>query len=71
MAARKKVFKKVFISWSGENSKKIAISLKETLENNIFKDTGLECFVSDVDISSGDDWWEIIKTELTNSFQFL
>ena len=64
MATRRKIYKKIFISWSGDNSKQIARALKDSLENTIFKDTGLECFVSDVDISSGDDWWNKIKTEL-------
>lgn len=58
--------KKIFISWSGENSKEIAKALKEVLEEHIFNGTGLECFVSDIDISSGDDWWNKIKRELTN-----
>lgn len=64
MTGQRKEYKKIFISWSGENSKEIAKNLKDVLENFIFKDTGLECFVSDVDISSGDDWWNKIKTEL-------
>lgn len=55
---------KIFISWSGRNSKRIAIALKETLENKIFASTDLECFVSTVDIASGDDWWNKIKKEL-------
>lgn len=64
MAGPRKDYKKIFISWSGDNSKEIAKALKNTLENEIFKDSGLECFVSDIDISSGDDWWNKIKTEL-------
>lgn len=55
---------KIFISWSGKNSKKIAIELKEILEKKIFASTDLECFVSTVDIASGDDWWNKIKKEL-------
>lgn len=57
---------KIFISWSGDNSKTIACALKDRLENGIFNSTGLECFVSEMDISSGDDWWNKIKTELNN-----
>lgn len=57
-------YKKVFISWSGTNSKTIARELKNVLQNIIFTSTGLDCFVSDVDISSGDDWWQKIRTEL-------
>ena len=52
---------KIFISWSGKNSKKIAIELKKSLEKEIFATSGLECFVSTVDIASGDDWWNKIK----------
>lgn len=55
---------KIFISWSGKNSKKIAIELKEILEKKIFSSTDFECFVSTVDIASGDDWWNKIKKEL-------
>lgn len=58
------IHKKIFISWSGDNSKQIAIELKNILQTNIFKETGLECFVSDIDITSGDDWWNKIKKEL-------
>lgn len=56
----------LFISWSGSKSKEIAKLLKTILENIIFPETGLSCFVSDVDIASGSDWWEKIKSELTN-----
>ena len=42
MATRRKIYKKIFISWSGDNSKQIARALKDSLENTIFKDTGLE-----------------------------
>jgi len=56
----------LFISWSGPKSKEIAKLLKTIFENNIFPQTGLSCFVSDVDIASGSDWWEKIKSELTN-----
>lgn len=55
---------KIFISWSGSKSKEIAKGIKWALEDNIFKGTGLKCFVSDLDISSGSDWWLKIKGEL-------
>lgn len=64
MANAKSNYKKIFISWSGDNSKEIAKALKDVLENHVFRDQGLECFVSDIDISSGDDWWNKIKSEL-------
>lgn len=59
--------KKIFISWSRTYSKKIALALKYTLEKEIFSGSGLQCFVSDVDIASGEDWWNKIKKELKNS----
>lgn len=63
----KKQYRKILISWSGENSKAIARELKNTLENNIFEKTGLECFVSDLDIRSGEDWWKRIHAEVNKS----
>lgn len=56
--------KKLFVSWSGDNSKQIAIELKNTLENQIFNGSHLVCFVSDDGIASGDDWWSKINKEL-------
>lgn len=55
---------KIFISWSGQNTKCFAITLKNIIETVIFPDTGLKCFVSDVDIDAGTDWWSRIKDEL-------
>lgn len=55
---------KIFISWSGPNSKEFAKSLKTLLEKSVFDNTDLECFVSDQDIASGEDWWQKIKKEL-------
>ena len=34
------------------------------MEDEIFASSDLECFVSTVDIASGDDWWNKIKKEL-------
>lgn len=56
--------KKIFISWAGDNSKLIALKLKEALEDHIFQGCNLHCFVSDVNIQAGEDWWSTIKTEL-------
>lgn len=56
--------KKIFISWSGEISKEIAKGLKEVLEKQVFTDNRFSCFVSDLDIASGSDWWDKIKDEL-------
>ncbi len=55
---------KIFVSWSGPNSKEFAKGLKRLLENSVFPNTDIECFVSDQDIASGSDWWNKIKTEL-------
>ena len=55
---------KIFISWSGVNSKEIARAIKNVFENDVFCGTGLECFVSDQDIASGSDWWNKINKEL-------
>jgi len=64
MPARNQKKNKIFITWSGTNSKKIAKELKYVFENHIFNGTGLNCFVSDVDIASGTDWFAKIKSEL-------
>lgn len=57
----------IFISWSRSNSKAFAKYLKTIMEQEIFKDSGLTCFVSDLDIASGEDWWAKIKRELKGS----
>lgn len=54
---------RIFISWAGDYSKAIAIALKSILEEEIFSNN-LECFVSELDIASGSDWWDKIKDEL-------
>ena len=40
---------RIFISWSGANSKEFAKGLKETLEKRVFSNCDCECFVSDQD----------------------
>jgi len=55
---------KIFISWSCDISKEIAKNIKNVFEKFIFENTGLICFVSDLDIASGKDWWEKINLEL-------
>lgn len=55
---------KIFISWSGDSSEKIARQLKESLEAEIFSGSDLTCFVSTIGISSGTNWWNKIKKEL-------
>lgn len=53
----------IFISWSGENGKAIALKLKEVIEEDIFNNK-IKCFVSDSDIASGEDWWKKIQKRI-------
>lgn len=54
----------IFISWSGDDSKEIALALKDVLEQKVFVGNSLSCFVSDQNISSGTEWWNTVKTSL-------
>ena len=60
---RKTQPKKIFISWAGDNSKIIALKLKQVLEEQIFQGCDLQCFVSEVNIQAGDNWWSTINKE--------
>lgn len=55
---------KIFISWSGDKSQKIAIALQEWLQKVI---QSVVPFVSKEDISKGDVWINAIENELTTS----
>ncbi len=55
---------KIFISWSGSVTNNFAMGLKRVIEETIFPDLNVECFVSNVDIASGTDWWTSIGSEL-------
>ena len=55
---------KVFISWSGEKSQKIAVALHDWLQKVI---QSIKPFVSKEDIEKGDVWFSTIERELTNS----
>ena len=57
----------IFISWSGDKSKRIAEELKRALEEDVFPSEGIECFVSTQDIKSGEYWYKKIKSELQTS----
>lgn len=57
---------KIFISWSGSITNKFAMGLKRVIEETIFPERDVECFVSNVDIASGTDWWTSISSELKN-----
>lgn len=63
---KKNKISKIFISWSGNNSRIIANRLKQIIEKNVFNNN-IKCFVSDSDIASGTDWWNKIKHELKSS----
>ena len=52
---KKRIDYKIFISWSGEHGKVIAQVLKQGLECDIFSGK-VKCFVSDTNITCGDDW---------------
>lgn len=56
----------VFISWSGEYSKDIASNLKNILEL-VFENEDITVFMSEKDIGSGAEWFQIIKSHLNNS----
>lgn len=55
---------KVFISWSGEFSKKIALQVKDWIEQCI---QSVEAFVSNEDIEKGENWTARLSNELTNT----
>ena len=64
--AQRKVTSKVpvFVSWSGEYAKEVAVALKSFLENTI---QACDPFVSDQDIEAGDRWAEEIRRTLDDS----
>lgn len=53
----------VYISWSGEDSKVVASSLKIVIEE-FYSDQDVTVFVSESDIDAGKDWYQVIKQEL-------
>lgn len=55
---------KVFISWSGDFSQKIAILVKDWLEQCI---QSVEAFVSKEDIEKGENWSVRVNNELSNT----
>ena len=55
---------KIFISWSGSVTNQFAMGLKRVMEETVFPNLDVECFVSNVDIASGTDWWTSISSEL-------
>ena len=54
---------KIFISWSGERSKKVAVCLKEWIQNVI---QGVEVWISH-DILVGQRWFDVILKELAEA----
>ena len=53
--------KKVFISWSGDSSQKVAEALKEWIPSVI---QAIDTWVSSLDIKAGSRWSDEIKSEL-------
>lgn len=53
----------VFISWSGDESKQIALALKSAIEE-FFSDNNIGVFVSENDIEAGKKWFQVIGNEL-------
>lgn len=58
---------KVFLSWSGENSKSVAKALKRALISVFEEVDKFEVFLSEETILSGADWFAEIKKELKKS----
>ena len=56
---------KIFTSWSGEKSKKVAIALKEWIPDII---QNVELWVSDQDINAGSRWNNELNTELQQNY---
>ena len=55
---------KVFISWSGENSQKIAKKLAKALKDIFSDNSEFETFISAENIEGGKAWFEAIRKEL-------
>src|SRR5690242_7258113 len=55
---------KVFLSWSGNTSKQIALALRRWLPYIL---QSVEPFMSSGDISKGDTWNDVLTHELSNS----
>lgn len=55
---------RVFLSWSGERSKKVATLLSDWLPDVL---QGVEPFMSDTDIAAGEVWFEQIGNNLASS----
>lgn len=53
----------VFVSWSGDESRQVALALKSAIEE-FFSDNSIEVFVSESDIGAGKTWFQVIGTEL-------
>jgi hypothetical protein len=55
---------KVFVAWSGDLSKSVALALRDWLPNVI---QSLQVFMSDQDIAKGARWFEEVSKELQDS----
>lgn len=57
---------KIFFSWSGHLSKRVAKFVKPWLTDSIFPGEKIEIFISEEDIEYGSEWYTRIKNELTS-----
>ncbi|WP_018983684.1 toll/interleukin-1 receptor domain-containing protein [Salinimonas chungwhensis] len=55
---------KIFISWSGLLSKKVALFLQEWIAKEVFLDEEIDSFVSSKSIEAGSDWLAEIKSNV-------
>lgn len=55
---------KVFVSWSGENSREIAEKLVRSLNDIFAEDKEFETFISAENIEGGKAWFEVIRDKL-------
>lgn len=58
---------KIFLSWSGESSKRAARVLKDWLTQTVFVDQPPDVFMSEVDIVAGSDWLATLKSQLVQA----
>jgi len=57
---------KIFISWSGLESKRAAKIVKSWLKETVFVEENIEPFMSENDIPAGVDWLSAIKQQLSD-----
>jgi nucleoside 2-deoxyribosyltransferase len=58
---------RVFISWSGIESKRAAKIVKAWLAETVFHGEDIQPFMSETDIPFGSDWWATLNTQLKDA----